>query len=249
MSEVISNQAGGYRFVKGVFQYSAGVAAEPGWRIERARFKKPLPLAEAFQRVAAHLESIGRPRAAFCSCELRSPAPFSEAGFLDFNRSYVEPLQAWKIFLGELNPVARTNVCPEIHPPKVPSMFAFSYTVPADGQFAGFIAAGSGETPEGKDSYLEHTVRLGDTSPQGLQEKAKWVCGEMEGRMKALGYGWAESTATQLYTVHDVHPFLAQELVRRGAMHAGLTWHFTRPPVAQLDYEMDVRGVSSELVI
>lgn len=249
MSDVVANHAGGYRFLTGVFQYSAGVAAEPGWRIERARFTKPVPLAEAFRRVGAYLESLGRPPAAFCSCELRSPAPFTEAGFLAFNRSYVEPLQAWKIFLGDLNPVARTNVCPEIDPPKVPSMYAFSYTVPADGSFGGFIAAGSGETPEGKASYLEHAIRLGDTSPLGLQEKARWVCGEMEERMKALRYSWAESTATQLYTVHDVHPFLAQELVRRGAMHAGLTWHFTRPPVAQLDYEMDVRGVSAELVL
>jgi hypothetical protein len=29
----------------------------------------------------------------------------------------------------------------------------------------------------------------------------------------------------------------------------GLSWHFARPPVEDLDYEMDVRGVSSEIVI
>ena len=37
MAEVISFAAGGYRYVKGVFQYSAGVAAEPGFEIERVR--------------------------------------------------------------------------------------------------------------------------------------------------------------------------------------------------------------------
>ena len=40
--------AGGYRFIVHQFQYSGGVAAEPGFRIERARFTSPLPLAEGF---------------------------------------------------------------------------------------------------------------------------------------------------------------------------------------------------------
>jgi len=46
-----------------------------------------------------------------------------------------------------------------------------------------------------------------------------------------------------------VHPFLAEEIARRGAMPAGLSWHFARPPVEGLDFEMDVRGVARELVI
>jgi hypothetical protein len=41
-----------------------------------------------------------------------------------------------------------------------------------------------------------------------------------------------------------------QELQRRrGAMAGGLTWHFARPPVQGLDFEVDVRGVATELVI
>ena len=42
-------EPGGYRFVKGVFQYSAGVAAMPGHRIVRVQFRKPVPLDEGFQ--------------------------------------------------------------------------------------------------------------------------------------------------------------------------------------------------------
>jgi hypothetical protein len=71
----------------------------------------------------------------------------------------------------------------------------------------------------------------------------------MERRMAALGVGWADATATQVYTVHDIHPFLAEELGRRGAISGGLTWHFCRPPIQGLDYEMDVRGLSRELII
>jgi hypothetical protein len=67
--------------------------------------------------------------------------------------------------------------------------------------------------------------------------------------MAALGFGWADVTATQVYTVHDIHPFLVDEIVRRGAARGGLIWHYARPPVQGLDYEMDVRGLARELVI
>ena len=68
-------------------------------------------------------------------------------------------------------------------------------------------------------------------------------------RMAALGFGWADVTATQVYTIFDIHQLLADEFVRRGAIPGGLTWHFARPPVQGLDFEVDVRGVADELVI
>ena len=55
--------------------------------------------------------------------------------------------------------------------------------------------------------------------------------------------------ATQLYTVFDIFPALAEDIVRRGAVPGGLTWHYARPPVQGLDVEFDVRGVTRELVI
>ena len=51
------------------FQYSDEVAAEPGFRIERARFARPLPLAEGFDAIEAYLARIGRSPTAFCACE------------------------------------------------------------------------------------------------------------------------------------------------------------------------------------
>jgi len=239
--------AGGYRFLTHQFQYSGGVAAEPGWRIERARFHRLLPLAEGFAAAEAHLARLGRPPTAFCACELRSPRQFTEAGFVAFNRHYVQQLAAWGIFRDEINPVARSNVCPEIDPPATPSFYAFSYTMPGDG--GGFVAAGSGEAREGGGSYAERIVRLGDQSPAAMRDKAHLVLDVMEERMRPLGFGWADVTATQLYTVFEVHAFLGDEFVRRGAIPAGLTWHFARPPVEGLDLEIDIRGVASELVI
>jgi hypothetical protein len=67
--------------------------------------------------------------------------------------------------------------------------------------------------------------------------------------MAVLGFTWADTTATQAYTVHDLHPFFADEIVRRGAAHSGLTWHFNRPPVAGLEYEMDCRRVLNEEIL
>lgn len=239
--------AGGYRYLTHQFQYSGGVAAEPGFRIERARFRRLLPLAEGFAAAEAHLARLGRPPTAFCACELRSPGQFTEAGFVAFNRHYVQQLAAWGIFRDDVNPVARSNVCPEIDPPAEPSFYAFSYTVP--GEDGGFVAAGSGEAREGGGSYAERIVRLGDQSPAAMRDKAHLVLDVMQERMAPLGFGWRDATETQVYTVFDIHSYLADEFVRRGAVPGGLTWHFARPPVEGLDFEVDVRGVSRELVI
>jgi hypothetical protein len=207
-------------------------------------------LAEGFDAIEAYLAGIGRSPTALCACELRSPAQFTDAGFVAFNRHYVERLAAWGIFRDEVNPVARTNVCPEIDPPTTPSFYAFSYTVPnANNAARSFVAAGSGEAREGGLSYEGRIIRRGDQSSEAMREKARFVLGAMEQRMAALGFGWADVTATQAYTIFDIHMLMADELVRRAAIPGGVTWHFARPPVQGLDFEMDVRGVAHELVI
>src|SRR4051812_49253552 len=175
-------QPGGYRYLPGVFQYSAGVAAQPGFDIERARFARPMPLAAGFAAVEAHLAALGRPATAFAACELRSPAPLSDQGFADFNRAYVGTLARWGIYKDGVNPVARTNVCPEAERPAEPSLYGFSYTVPSAKPGGSFIIAGSGETEEGRASYRERTVRYGETSAQAMGEKVRYVLGVMERR-------------------------------------------------------------------
>ena len=243
--------AGDYRFIPGVFQYSGGAAANDGYAIERVRFRAPVPLRDGFARIEKIIGEAGRPLTAFCACELRSPAPFTEDGFRAFNEIYVVTLRKWGLFDGTTNPVARSNVCPEIAPPPEPSFHAFSFTVKAaaTGPSRSFVIAGSGEAREGGASYRERTVRRGEQTPDAMREKARFVLGEMERRLGILGFGWADTTATQVYTVFDLYPFLADEIVRRGAARAGLTWHYCRPPVRELDYEMDCRGVATERVV
>ena len=241
--------AGNYRFISGVFQYSGGAAANPGYEIERVRFDRMPPLAEGFAQIAKYIQAMGRPLTSFCACELRSPAAFTDSGFRNFNLHYVKTLTDWQLYDGSSNPVARSNVCPEIDPPAEPSFYAFCYTMPDAVAAGDFVIAGSGEAADGPRPYAERIVRLGDVSAAGMRDKARFVVGAMETRMSALGFNWSTVTATQLYTVHDVYPFLRDELVRRGTARHGLTWHFDRPPIVDIEYEMDCRAVDSERVL
>src|SRR5205085_854210 len=149
------------------------------------RFAKPLRLADGFAAVERHLAAIGRPLTAFAACELRSPEPFTDQGFIDFNREYVKTLERWGIYQGgerPVNPVARTNVCPIYGKPSQPELYAFSYTVPAkrDSSRGSFITSGGGERLRPGTTAAECIVRYNDTSPEGLREKVEAVMGEME---------------------------------------------------------------------
>jgi len=244
--------AGDYHFIPAVFQFSGGVAANPGFEIERVRFATPLPLAQGFARAAEYIGAAERPLTAFCACELRSPGAFSEAGFRAFNEHYVKTLAAWGLFDGHvdsINPVARSNVCPEIDPPAEPVFHAFSFTRPSRETRRTFVLAGSAEARRGRAPYPERIVRYRDVSAEGLREKVHFVVGEMERRLADFGLSWTDTTATQIYTVHDFHAMVADELVRRNAARFGMTWHFARPPVVDLEYEMDCRRVMREIVI
>ena len=109
------------------------------------------------------------------------------------------------------NPVARSNVCPDINPPKVPSFHAFCFTIEATRAKPTFVIAGSGEATEGSGSYGERAVRRGETSPDAIREKACYVLGEMERRLGLLGFSWSDTTVVQIYTVHDIHPFRGRD--------------------------------------
>ena len=111
-----------------------------------------------------------------------------------------------------------------------------------------FVVAGSGEAPEGRGNYRDHIVRLGDVTPAGIREKARFVLGEMERRMAALGFTLEGHDGDA--GLHGArHPSVSRRRDRapgRGAL--GLTWHYNRPPVVDLEYEMDCRGVSIERI-
>ena len=248
MADVAEFKPGGFRCVPSVFQYSAGVAALPGHEIRRVRFARLTPLAEGFARAAAIIADAGRPLTALCACELRSPAPFTEGGFRSFNEAYVVTLKDWGLFADGFNPVARSNVCPERDPPSAPCFHAFSFTVESASAPPTAVISGSGEATEGGASYQERIIRRGDTSEDAMREKARHVLGEMERRLGRLGFGWQDTTRVQVYSVHDIHRILSEEIAPRHAARSGVTWHYARPPVQGLEFEMDCAVLGHELV-
>jgi hypothetical protein len=240
---LLSNPRGGYSFLRGGSPYSAGVAAAPGFAIEHVRLARAIPWMDGFGLVDAHLRAAGRPRAALCAIALRSPEPFSFAGFKEFNAGYVEVLKSWDILVDGINPVARTNVAPAVDPPPEPSLYSFSYTAPAEDAATGFVVSGAGELPEGA-AGPDDVVRRGETSPDAMAEKARCVLGLVEGRLRGLGKTWEQVTVTNIYTVHDVNALLAAEILPRigPAGQHGVIWHYTRPPIVSIEFEMDLLG-------
>jgi hypothetical protein len=245
----IENRDGGYAFLKGISPYSAGVAASAGYEIVRVRFTRELPLDQGFAAIEHYLVSQRRPRQALCAVELRSPLPFTFRGFEVFNRRYVAILRQWGILLDGVNPVARTNVAPELRAPAAPSVHAFSFTIASSGAPASFVIAGAGELPEG--SLDPHdVVRRGETSTDALREKARFVMERMSARLSGLGAAWSQVTGVQVYTVHNIHPFLPEILAGMGeASRLGIGWHYARPPIESIEYEMDLRGCRREVIL
>lgn len=257
MSNIADFAPGGYRYIPALFQYSSGIAAMPGYEIERARFVQPLTLVDGFGAVEQHLKVLGLPLTSFAACELRTPAPFTEQGFYEFNKAYVGTLQRWGIYRGgdaPVNPVARTNVCPMYSPPKEAVLHAFSYAVPAarstaSTNHATFVIAGGGETSGSGTSYQDRIVRHGDTSPEGMREKVACVIEEMERRLVSFGLTWRDAGSTQVYTVQNIAHLVGELLVSRGACEQGTAWTYARPPVQGLEFEMDVRRVARDVLI
>lgn len=246
---LIDHPTGHYSFLPGIAPYSCGVVAMPGYEIVHARFAQPLGYRQAFDRIAAFLDAAHQPKASLCAVELRSPAPFSFGGFSDLNIGYAAILREWGVLVDGMNPVARTNVAPEVNPPKEVVIYGFAYTRPCTTHNrTTFVVAGGGELPDGKLD-AESIISRGDCSEEGLVTKAQFVMELMEGRLLGLGATWADVTATNVYTVHSMNQILGAAIHPKfGVASAqGINWYFTRPPVLEIEYEMDLRGVVHEI--
>ena len=247
---LVENTKGGFRFLRGIAPYSSGAAALSGYELVHATLVPPRPYREGFEAIDRHFKQEGRPPEALCGIELRSPRPFTFAGFNQFNQSYLEMLEKRGILAGGLNPVARTNVAPEIDPPAEVLLYGFSYTVPSGAAAVTLVAAGAGELT-GERLDPRDIVRRGDLSEAGLRDKADQVLRWMEERLRGLGGSWSAVTAVEVYTVHDIFPLMRKLLVPRlgaAGIH-GVRWHFARPPIEEIEFEMDLRGCLKEVVV
>jgi len=243
-----SCEKGHYRFLPGIAPFSSGVVAVSGYQVVHATLRRPMPYRKGFDVIDTHLREQGRPRAALCAIELRIPAALSFDGFGSFNEGYRALLKGWNILIDGENPIARTNVAPVVGAPAEPSLYGFAYTLPGGPGTPTFVVAGSGEM---RDRSLDAAgiVRRGETTPAAMAEKAAFVVDVMQERLKGLGGDWADVTAVNVYTAQPLESYLRETILRRlgaAAIH-GVTWHLSHPPVSDLAFEMDMRGVARRL--
>jgi len=250
--ELKQNLKGNYRFLSGISPFSSGVSALKGFEIVHLTLQQPMPYRNGFNLIEKHLASLGRPRHALCAVELRSPSPLTFEGFDRFNQGYQDILADWELLIDGNNPIARTNIVPLIGAPREPSLYAFSYTVPKKDNHnpSTFVISGAGEMGKGKRSP-ERIVRYLETTPEALEEKALRVMEILQSRMEGLSLTWAEVTAIDIYTSHPINtilPNIILKAVGQAAIH-GVRWLYGRPPIIGLEFEMDLRGTLTDIVL
>ena len=246
---LVDNPKGNYLFVPGGDAFSNGVVSAVGHEIVRVTFKELVPWRQGFEFIEAYLVKRGRPRQALCAVDLRCAQPFSVEGFSDFNRDYSSLLADWQILVENRNPMARTNVAPVLHPPTETSLFAFAYTAPIqEEQRSTFVASGAGEITRSAQGEPV-VIRPGETSGEAIKEKNEGVMKILSGRLEALEKEWSQVTAATIYTVHDIHSFLEDGILSKmgTASLRGVQWQYARPPVVDIDYEVDFRGLGREI--
>jgi enamine deaminase RidA (YjgF/YER057c/UK114 family) len=244
MAKLTPRPEGNFSYLPGSGTYCRGAVADKGFTLVHATFRAPLPIAQGFKAIAAHLESVGRPTQAFCGAELRIAEPFNAEGFAAFNKTYIALLDKYGLRNGEQATGTRTNVAiaGDIAP-KSPSIFAFTYTTPGarSGGRKSFIGSGLGEV----------NTAPGKSSPKAMAAKAANVMGALDEQLASLGAKWSDVSQTSMYTVRTVDSYV-NEVVLAGmgpAARNGLHWFVAAPPILDLEFEVDIRGVSQELFL
>lgn len=248
-ADLITNSQGGYRFLPGIDPYSCGVAAEADYEIVHVTLSRSQPWHAGLLSVREYLESNDRTPHALCGVELRCAQPHSLDGFLEFNQQYRVLLEEWDMLVDGLNPVARTNVSPVVNPPGETMLHGFSYTVPSDLPWSTFVIAGGGELRDG-ELKRELIVRVGETSPDAMRDKATRVVEIMCERLASLGDNNRLSTV-DVYTQYPLRDIVSDMIIPAipAVASRGVQWFLTRPPVEEIEFEMDMRGVRQEIFV
>ena len=186
-------------------------------------------------------------RDAPCSMEL-DPQLLSRCSLTDFNGDYCAGLGLGIINTG-FNLVARTNIAP--YNLCRASLHAFSYVVANPSiERKTLVVAGAGEVIEGILEE-ERIIRAGDTSQESMLEKATYVMRVMEERLLGMGGSWDLIDTVDIYTIYPLVDLYSELILPQmgPAVRHGSRWYYSRPPVVDIDFEMDMRGIVTDLVV
>jgi hypothetical protein len=236
---LIENEQGNYTFIRGIGPFSAGVRAHSSFAIVHATFRPFVALARGYELIERHLRELARPLQALCGMQLRIPRPLSREGFEEFNRPYIEQLRGWGLEVNGANPVTRTNVALAASAVAEPSLAGFFYTVPAPRDVPNWVLSGVPEIVS-RDGAVQ-VIAPGDTSTQGLRLKLECIFAILARHIAELRANWEQATAINIYGVHALHPLMQSTILPAlgAGSRTGLTWHYSRPPVAGLELEFD----------
>ena len=73
----------------------------------------------------------------------------------------------------------------------------------------------------------------------------------MKTRLDGLGANGQRLSTIDVYTAHSLYPLIEGAIAEEiGAIaQRGLQWFYTRPPIIDIEFEMDMRGVQHERVV
>jgi hypothetical protein len=246
---LVENSKGGFSYLTGIAPYSCGIATSPTHRLIRVVLARPLPWRAGIEGALQLLERRQCPPESLAGVELRSPMVRTMAEFGEFNDDYIQTMRALGVIGDGPNPVARTNVVPVRPIANVTVLHAVTISVPANGDAhrPSFVVAGAGELREARldESAI---VRCGDSSPTALAEKARFVLGVMQDRITGLGAAWSHVTCASVYTRHAMGVVIDQVVRAATGDRFGVTWYDAAPPVMDIEFEMDARGGTDEIV-
>jgi hypothetical protein len=249
--ELVLNPRGGFRFTRGTYFFAGGVVADAGFEIARCRLERPLPIAAGIERATRHVIELGRPPQSICGIELRAPEPYpTRQLFRAFNAEYVELLRRMDLLVDGLVPVTRANLAIGDGSVAEQCLYAFLHTLPTSTHRPTFATSAQADLKHLPEGAVE-LVAGGDTSFRGLTEKVKFVTERVDRQLAQLGVSWSLATHVRAYAVHPIGPQIADIIVpvASAAARHGITWDLAAPPVAGLDFELDVRAVLRDIVV
>ena len=244
-NKAMAHPNGSYKFLPAISAYSAGIATMPGFEITALRITSPLSLEAGFEVIDREISKRGLKSESLAGLQLRSPKVFTFEEFSQFNENYRNLLLERSLILGDVNPIPRTNVIPIKDVPPVPCIATAFLVHPSQNEGGqDFIVAGAGEVAGDLDPT--NIVARGDISQSGMSAKVDCVLEEMLARLSALGFDESSPTITNVYTIHEISKL--QDLISKKLpainVHGYTSW-LTKPPVSEIEFEMDCARFSN----
>jgi len=240
---------GSFRFLPAISAYSAGFACSDGYEVTALRLLDCPTLAIGFEKIDEEIKRRGLAPAALAGLQLRSPGAFGFEEFAQFNNEYCQLLIERNLIIDGVNPVSRTNVIPIHAGPAVPTIAVAFLVGPTRGHGGSdFVVAGAGEI--NGDLGPENIVARGDLSQNGFSLKVDCVLDIMLERLHALGASGDSPTTVNVYTAHEILglPGMIEMKLPSISINGYATW-LTRPPVKEIEFEMDCASFTHWAVI